>query len=137
MMPSLARMRLATASSRRSSANGSGMGDAPYCGGRIGEERIANRSSEQRPHLLAVRASRASDFGEEVGEFFLDLARELGARARDPGKILEPLERAAGIDDGARIGRARFVEQRIERAAPGTAHEIDVDGRAGARAHRP
>ena len=51
---------------------------------------------------------------------------ELSARARDHRKILEPLARPAGVDDGARIRRRRLVEDRIERAAPGAADEIDV-----------
>src|SRR5215475_9190696 len=138
MMPSLARIRLATATSRRNSANGSGMVVCSLLW--LAKRRIANsksRTARTVYSLFATRYSHASDLAEEVGEFFLDLARELRARARDPGKVLEPLERPAGVDDGARIGRARFVEERIERTAPGAAHEIDVNGGVAARARRP
>ena len=69
--------------------------------------------------------------------FSLTCCTQLGARARDHGKILEPLERPAGVDDGARIGRACLVEQRIERPAPGAAHKLDVAGGIAARADRP
>ena len=44
---------------------------------------------------------RASDLAEKIGELFLDLLPQLGARARHHGKVLEPLERPAGVDDGA------------------------------------
>src|SRR5262245_17834033 len=79
----------------------------------------------------------ASDPGEKIGEFFLDLASQLGARPRNAGEIRQALERPAGIDDGARIGRARLVEQRIERPTPGAAHEFDVICGVAARAYRP
>src|SRR4051794_9518237 len=80
---------------------------------------------------------RAADLAEDVGELLLDLLHQFGARARDHGEILEPLERPAGVDDGARIGRARLVEQWIERPAPGPAHEVDVACGIAARADRP
>src|ERR1700754_1881467 len=63
--------------------------------------------------------SGAADLAENGGELLLELLHQLGTRARDHGKILEPLERPAGVDDGARIGRARLVEQWIQRPAPG------------------
>ena len=84
-----------------------------------------------------VFVSGASDLAEEIGEFFLDLLPQLRACACDHGKIRKPLERPTGIDDGARIGRACFVEQRIERPAPGAAHKLDVVCGIAARAHRP
>src|SRR5919197_1545587 len=80
---------------------------------------------------------RASDPAEQIGKFFLDLRSQLGAGARDDGKIRKPLERPTGIDDGARVGRAGLVEQWIERSAPGTAHELDVACGVAARAHGP
>src|SRR5712692_5238477 len=93
-----------------------------------------------RYSLLATRyslLSPASDLAENLGEFFLHLLRQLRARARDHGEVLQSLERPAGIDDGARIGRALLVEQRIERAGPRAAHELDVIDGIAARAHRP
>src|SRR5262245_7108804 len=55
-------------------------------------------------------ALRASDPAEQIGEFFLDLRSQLGARACDHGKIRKTLERPTGIDDGAGVGRAGLVE---------------------------
>src|SRR5262245_51531615 len=108
MIPSLARMRLATASSWRSAANWSGI----------------------------VVCSRI-DLAKDVGKLFPHRFVQFGARARDHGKIGAPLERTAGIDDGARIGRACLVEHGIERAAPGTANELNIGCRIAARANRP
>src|SRR4051812_40983365 len=48
--------------------------------------------------------SGAADLAEDVGELLLHLLHQFGARARDHGEVLEPLERPAGVDDGARIG---------------------------------
>src|SRR5262249_12356054 len=118
IMPSLARTRLATASSWRSSANESGMVGFSVCGGGPGEWRVANRRvaggecvALYSPCVIPMRAggvpvSGAADPAEEIGEFVLDLLPHLGARARDHGKTRKPLEWPAGIDDGARIGRA-------------------------------
>src|SRR5262245_50436471 len=142
IMPSLARTRLATANSWRSSANESGMaGSLRQVWQRLGvvssELRVANGSLASRHSWGRLVVSGASDLAEKIGEFFLDLLPQLGARARDHGKIREALEWPAGIDDGARIGRACLVEHGIERSAPGAAHEFDVVGRVAARAHRP
>src|SRR6266508_2641987 len=92
MMPSLARMRLATASSWRSSANESGMAGSLCV------------PAEWRGGNSEWRRSGACDPAEQIGEFFLDLRSQLGARAGDHGKIRETLERPTGIDDGAGIG---------------------------------
>src|SRR5262245_28371222 len=144
-MPSLARTRLATANSWRSSANESGMaGSLRQVSQRTGSSEWRIASSKWRMSRSPVRHSRgrlfvsgASDLAEEIGEFVLDLLPQLGARARHHGKIRKALEWPAGIDDGTRIGRACLVEHRIERSAPGATHEFDVVGRIAARAHRP
>src|SRR5262249_33705435 len=113
MMPSLARMRLATASSWRSSANGSGMDVSsvwqrvvmPAKGGirqspasAMMHERtksdfwIAGSSpfadDGHRGKRQPASASRAADPAENLREFFLHLLRELRARARDHWKVL-------------------------------------------------
>src|SRR5262245_4912360 len=145
IMPSLARTRLATANSWRSSAKESGMaGSLRQLWQWTGSSGWRIASSEWRIESLTSRRSRgrlfvsgASDLAEKIGEFVLDLLPQLGARARDHGKIRKALEWPAGIDDGARIGRACLVEHGIERSAPGAAHEFDVVGRVAARAHRP
>src|SRR5438128_2057989 len=144
MMPSLARIRLATASSWRSSANGSGMAGSSVVesgrrpavmpGFRPGihvlislaalkkwmagttespptrsagcpDPAMTNRRCGHH-RSLCEPALRASDPAEQIGEFFLDLRSQLGARAGDHGKIRKTLERPTGIDDGAGIGRA-------------------------------
>src|SRR5262249_60425968 len=87
--------------------------------------------------MVLIGVLAASDPGEKIGELFLDLAPQFGARPRNAGKIRQALEWPAGVDDGARIGRAQLVGQRIERSAPGPAHEFDVACRIAARAYRP
>src|SRR5262252_689549 len=155
IMPSLARMRLATASSWRSSAKASGMAgffpSGVAANWRVGDEPIESSESRTAIESLAIRhslsrhhhsqgrvfVSGASDLAEEIGEFLLDLLPQLRARPCDHGKIRKSLEWPTGIDDRARIGRARLVEQRIERPAPGAAHKLDVACGIAARAHRP
>src|ERR1700730_17157273 len=99
-------------------------------------ELLAIRHSLSRNHNSQGRlfVSGASDLAEEIGEFVPDLLPQLGACACDHGKIRKPLEWPTGIDDGARIGRAYLVEQRIERPAPGAAHKLDVGRGMASRA---
>src|SRR6266511_4771720 len=105
---------------------------------------MANRkaSSGLGQSLFATRYSlfarlRAADLAEDGGEFVLDLLSQLGAGARHDREILQPLERPAGVDHGARVGRARLIKERIKRSAPGASDELDVLDRIAARAHRP
>ena len=48
-----------------------------------------------------VQESIRADLAEDVGEFLRHLAAQFGAGAGDHGKVLEPLERAAGVDHRA------------------------------------
>src|SRR5262249_2550414 len=140
IMASLARTRLATANSWRSSAKESGMaGSLRQVWQWTGSSGWRIASSEWRIESLTSRRSRgrlfvsgASDLAEKIGEFVLDLLAQLGARARDHWKIRKALQWPAGIDDSARSGRAGLVEHRIKRCAPGAAGELQGLCQAGA-----
>src|SRR6266545_2675111 len=88
------------------------------------------RDSEQ------VEAALSPDRLQDIRELLRHLLAQLRRRARDLGKILQPLERPAGVDHGARVGRACLVEDRVERARPGAAEGLDVLRRIAARADR-
>src|SRR5258705_10892010 len=142
MMPSLARMRLATASSWRNSANASGMALVPLAGIQGKEERIALRRANGvaqcvRYAPVASRCSSTSDGGEEVGKLFLDLLSQLGAGAGDHRKVGKPLGRPAGVYGSAGIGLACRIDQRVERSAPSAANEREIGRGIAARADSP
>src|ERR1700704_805514 len=122
MMPSLASTRLATASSRRRSANGSAMGGflcfdqcrlvfanpsvvmpglvlgIPLRGHGAILSAMAG-TSQDKPGHDQWRELRAADAAKHVCKLIPDFLRQLGAGARDARKLLEPLERPAGVDD--------------------------------------
>src|SRR5260370_21613426 len=95
MMPSLARMRLATASSWRNSANASGMALVSLSGIQGKEERIALRRANGvaqcvRYAPVASRCSSTSDGGEAVAKLLLDLLSQLWAGAADHRQVGRP-----------------------------------------------
>jgi hypothetical protein len=74
-----------------------------------GYERVMMLRGQRRNILLVPNRVRfsprenlpAPDLLQDVGEFLLDLAHELGTRSRNDRKIFEPFERPTGIDYGA------------------------------------
>src|SRR5712671_6581204 len=63
---------------------------------------------------------------QNPGELLPHSRDQFRARAGDGWEILEPFERAAGVDHGTGVGRTCLVEQRVERRRPGAAEELDV-----------
>src|SRR5438034_7912721 len=79
-----------------------------------------------------------SCFALQLGEeFLLNPGAQLRGGFHYRREFAEHLERAAGIDQPARVPGHALRQARVERAAPVLADEVDVLGRIAARAHRP